>query len=59
MLKDPIVEFLHLLTFQNISINSDGDVPSCFSDFVSEWRKHHGLRMKQGSPKSGGDLEGA
>ena len=29
------------------------------SDFVGEWRKHHGLKMKQGPPKSGGDLEGA
>jgi len=28
-------------------------------DFVGEWRKHHGLKMKQGPPKSDGDLEGA
>ena len=28
-------------------------------DFVDELRKLHGLEMEQGSPKSGGDLEGA
>jgi len=28
-------------------------------DFVGEWRNHHGLKTKQGPPKSGGDLEGA
>jgi len=28
-------------------------------DFVGEWWKHHGLKKKQGPPKSGGDLEGA
>jgi len=27
--------------------------------FVDELRKLHGLKMEQGPPKSGGDLEGA
>ena len=27
--------------------------------FVDELRKLHGLKMKQGPPKSSGDLEGA
>jgi len=34
-------------------------MPSLFVEDVGEWRKQHGLKTKQGPPKSGGDIEGA
>jgi len=34
-------------------------MPSLFVEIVGEWRKHHGLKTKQGPRKSDGYLEGA